>query len=166
MKKEAKKIEKESVFDYDRYSSGIKNNRKKQLLSFYNKNFPLSRWSEKYFNRFLDDRKKRKMECLVLEKNEKIIGFILGRKFGNIKPRYNLTTLLVDGGYRGRGFSKVLLDKFLKTIKKNKSVKKVYLHFRDSNDYESFYRHYGFNKHRTTGTYSNGEKKHYMEITL
>lgn len=106
------------------------------------------------------------MECFILEKDRQVIGFILGRKVGNIKPRYNLTTLLVDKRYRGRGFSNVLLNKFLKTIKKNKSVKKVYLHFRDSNDYKSFYRHYGFSKHRTTGTYSNGEKKHYMEITL
>jgi hypothetical protein len=58
------------------------------------------------------------------------------------------------------------LDEFLKIIGKNKSVKKVYLHFRDSNNFEGFYKHYGFEKHRTTGHYSNGEKKHYMEIKI
>ena len=154
----------EKIFDYGNYSPKIKELRKKQLLNFYNENFPLSKWSSEYFNRFLDDKKERKMECFILEKNKKLIGFVLGRKVGNIKARYNLTTLLVDKKYRGNGYSKLLMNKFLKNIGRNKGARKVYLHFRDSNDLEGFYRHYGFSKHRITGTYSNGEKKHYMEF--
>ncbi len=99
-------------------------------------------------------------------KKQKNIGFILGRKVGNIKARYNLTTLLVDKQFRGKGYSKLLLNAFLKNVKKAKSSRKVYLHFRDSNNFEKFYQHYGFSGHRITGTYSNGEKKHYMEIKL
>ena len=154
------------IYDYKAYSARKKQLRKKQLADFYNKNFILSKWSNKYFYDFLNDKNERKMECFVLEKNKKAIGFILGRKVGNIKVRYNLTTLLVDRKYRGKGYSKLLLDKFLKAVKKNKSSEKVYLHFRDSNDYEGFYKRFGFSKHRITGTYSNGEKKHYMEIRL
>ncbi|MFA5777366.1 MAG: GNAT family N-acetyltransferase [Parcubacteria group bacterium] len=154
------------VYNYIDYSPRKKQLRKKQLVDFYNENFSLSKWSEKYFNGFLDDKKERKMECFILEKNNKIIGFILGRKVGKIRFRYNLTTLLVDEKYRGKGYSKLLMDKFLKTIKENKEARKVYLHFRDSNDFEGFYKHYGFSGHRITGAYSNGEKKHYMEIKL
>ena len=155
-----------SIYNFREYSLKKKKLLKKQLAEFYNDNFPLSRWSEKYFNIFLDDKNARKMECFVLEKNKKIIGFILGRKVGNIKARYNLTTLLVDKKFRGKGYSKLLLNVFLKTVKKNKSSRKAYLHFRDSNNFEGFYKHYGFSGHRITGTYSNGEKKHYMEIKL
>lgn len=154
------------VYNYENYSLKTKKLRKEQLANFYNKNFILSKWSEEYFNRFLDDKKERKMECFVFEKNAKVIGFVLGRKVGNIKSRYNLTTLLVDRKYRGKGYGKLLLNEFLKTVKKNKSSQKVYLHFRDSNDYESFYKNCGFSRHRITGTYSNGEKKHYMEIKI
>jgi len=155
-----------AVIDYKKYPPKNKQLRKKQLAKFYNDNFLLSKWSNKYFNGFLDDKKLRKMECFVLERNGKVVGFVLGRKVGRIKSRYNLTTLLVDKKYRGKGYSKLLMDKFLKTIKKNKETKKVYLHFRDSNDFKGFYRNYGFSKHRITGYYSNGEKKHYMEIKL
>jgi len=154
------------VCNYKGYSARKKQLRKKQLADFYNKNFILSKWSNEYFYDFLKDENGRKMECFVLEKINKVVGFILGRKVGNIKFRYNLTTLLVDKKYRGKGYSKLLLDKFLKTVEKNKLSKKVYLHFRDSNDFEGLYRHFGFSEHRITGTYSNGEKKHYMEIKL
>lgn len=152
--------------DYKNYSPEIKRHRKKQLLAFYNSNFPLSQWSKKYFNAFLDDKNKGAMLCFVLEKNGKIVGFILGRTVGKIKKRLNLTTLVVDKKYRGQGLGKILLNTFLEKTKKNKSIKKVYLHFRDSNNLESFYKHYGFKKHRITGQYSNDEKKHYMEIAL
>lgn len=155
-----------SIYDFRRYSPRKKKLRRKLLVDYYNENFPLSRWSAKYFNTFLDDKNERKMECFVLEKNKKIIGFILGRKVGNIKARYNLTTLLVDKQHREKGYSKLLLNNFLKTVKKNKSFQKVYLHFRDSNNFEGFYKHCGFSGHRISGTYSNGEKKHYMEIKL
>lgn len=162
----AKRESKINIFNYKKYPLQIKNIKEKKLAHFYNSNFPLSKWSNEYFNSFLNDENKRKMECFVLEKNYKIIGFILGRKVGNIKFRYNLTTLLMDKQYRGMGYSKLLLNEFLKNIKRNKEAKKVYLHFRDSNDFEGFYRHCGFSKHRITGFYSNGEKKHYMEIKI
>jgi ribosomal protein S18 acetylase RimI-like enzyme len=155
-----------SIYNFKEYSLKKKKLRKKRLIAFYNENFPLSRWSEKYFNTFLDDKNERRMECFVLEKNKTILGFILGRKVGNIRARYNLTTLLVDKNYREKGYSKLLLAAFLKTARKNKSTQKIYLHFRDSNNFEKFYQHYGFSGHRITGTYSNGEKKHYMEIKL
>lgn len=155
-----------SIHNYKDYSLIKKRLRKKQLADFYNKNFSLSRWSNGYFYKFLDDKSERKMECFILEGDNKVIGFILGRKVGKIRFRYNLTTLLIDKKYRGKGCSKALMDKFLKTIKKNGEARKVYLHFRDSNDFEGFYRHCGFSKHRITGTYSNGERKHYMEIKL
>lgn len=154
------------ICNYNDYSARIKELRKKQLASFYNKNFLLSQWSSDYFSNFLNDTNERKMECFVLEKNKNIAGFILGRIVGKIRCRYNLTTLLIDKKYRGKGCSKFLLDEFLKIVRKNKAIKKVYLHFRDSNDFEGFYRHYGFSRHRMSGTYSNGEKKHYMEILI
>jgi ribosomal protein S18 acetylase RimI-like enzyme len=152
------------VRNYKNYSPAEKGERKSQLLTFYNKNLILSQWSAKYFSNFLDDKNERKMLCLILEKDHKILGFILGRMVGNIDCRYNLITLLIDKKYRGKGLSKTLLDRFLKIIRKNSTTKKVYLHFRDSSHLENFYRHYGFRKHRITGHYSNGEKKHYMEI--
>jgi ribosomal protein S18 acetylase RimI-like enzyme len=154
------------VCDYADYSPRKKKLRKKQLVDFYNENFPLSRWSEEYFSRFLDDEKRRKMECFTIERNNKVAGFILGRKVGNIRSRYNLTTLLMDRKYRGKGYSKLLMEKFLKIVRENKSSRKVYLHFRDSNNFERFYKHCGFGGHRISGTYTNGEKKHYMEIVL
>lgn len=154
------------IYNYKSRSARKKQTMKKQLANFYNKNFLLSRWSNEYFYDFLNDENERKMECCVLEKNRKIIGFILGREVGNIIDRYNLTTLLIDKKYRGKGYGKLLLDQFLKTMRKDKEISKVYLHFRDSNDFENFYEHYGFRKHRISGTYSNGEKKHYMEILI
>lgn len=153
------------IHNYKDYPPTIKKLRKKQLANFYDQNFPLSQWGEQYFNTFLDD-KKREATCLVLEKNQKIIGFILGKTVGSIPNRLNLTTLLIDRKYRKKGLSRLLLDNFLTIIKQNKSINKIYLHFRDSNNFESFYKHYGFKNHRITGFYSNGEKKHYMEIII
>lgn len=152
--------------NYKDYSPSVKAKRKKELVSFYNKNFPLSQWDREYFDNFLDDKNEKKMSCLVLEENKKVAGFIMGRVVGKIKKRLNLTTILIDKKYRKKGLSKILLDNFLKITKQNKSIKKVYLHFRDSNNFQNFYARYGFKNHRITGHYSNGEKKHYMEITL
>ena len=153
-----------TIRNYKDYPLAVKNSRKKQLSLFYNANFPLSQWSQNYFSAFLDDENERRMLCLVLEKNSKILGFILGRAVGNINNRYNITTLLIDEDQRGKKYGQFLLNKFLKTLRKDKSVKKAYLHFRDSNNLESFYNHCGFRKHRIAGYYSNGERKHYMEI--
>jgi len=162
----AKRESKINIFNYKKYPPQVKKIKEKKLVHFYNSNFPLSSWSNEYFNSFLNDENKRKMECFILKRNKKIIGFILGRKVGNIRFRYNLTTLLVDKRFRGKGYSKLLLNEFLKNVKKNKSVQKVYLHFRDSNNFKEFYKHCGFRGHRIAGTYSNGEKKHFMEIKL
>jgi ribosomal protein S18 acetylase RimI-like enzyme len=153
-----------SVHDYKKYSKKEKQIVKRKLANFYNNNFLLSKWSLEYFYGFLTDENEREMECFVAEKSKKLVGFILGRMVGNISNRYNLTTLLVDKNDRGKGYSTLLLDAFLKRIRKNKKVEKVYLHFRDSNNFENFYTHYGFSGHRVTGTYSNEERKHYMEM--
>ena len=85
-----------TIRNYKDYPLAVKNSRKKQLSLFYNANFPLSQWSQNYFSAFLDDENERRMLCLVLEKNSKILGFILGRAVGNINNRYNITTLLID----------------------------------------------------------------------
>lgn len=154
------------IQNYKNYSPVKKQLKEKQLAHFYDRNFPLSQWGEKYFINFLNDKNKRGVLCLILEKNHQIIGFILGRTVGRIPNRLNLTTLLVDKKSRGKGFSKILLDAFLQIIKQKKSTKKVYLHFRDSTNLEAFYKHYGFKNHRLAGFYSNGEKKHYMEISI
>jgi len=63
-----------ALYNFKKSSLGERKLLKKTLVDFYNANFLLSQWSEKYFNIFLDDKNARKMECFVLEKNKKTLA--------------------------------------------------------------------------------------------
>ncbi len=135
---------------------------KKELLDFYNKNFPLSQWSEKYFLNFF---KKGSIFYAVKEKN-KIAGIICGKKEKSDRRTFKIYALAVDSDCRGRGYGRLLMAELLKKIFDNKSIKMACLHFRESNKLENFYSKFGLGNHAIDGAYSNREPKHYMDIKI
>ena len=136
------------------------------LLRFYNRNFPKSKWNEEPLKKYFSDRKRRPL-CIIIRNKDKITGLIMGRLSSADSPRLNLAVLLVSRRYRGRGWGKILMRELFKSAVKIPSLQKIYLHFRDSNgQLKSFYKRFGFGKHEICGKYTDGEKKHYMEISL
>lgn len=137
---------------------------KKELLKIYNKYFPLSIWSKKYFDTFFSDTKR----CPIgffLKAGDAYIGLVLGRinKYDNF---FNINTLLIIPRYQKKGLGKKLLDKIILEIKKNHSVEKISLHFREQNRLKEFYTNLGFKNHRFDGYYNNGDRKYYMDIKI
>lgn len=107
--------------------------------------------------------------CLPSDKRQKNLYWNCNRKrfSTNSRTSLNLATLLVSKQCRGKGYGDVLIKEFLKSAASIPRLKKIHLHFRDSNSQvENFYRRFGFGKHKICGTYSNGERKHYMEIDI
>lgn len=135
------------------------------VLDFYNSHFPSSPWSMAYFSSFLNSQA-RQPRGFVLVIEDKISGLVLGRTFSNSTSVFQLTTLLVDPLARGNGYAKILMHKLFSELSKNQELKKIALHYRASNNLQSFYTSLGFTSHQTDGTYSNGETKFYMEKIL
>lgn len=135
------------------------------LVSIYNKNFPLSRWSKKYFFTFLLD-SPRSFFGFYIKQDENIIGLALGRLIPQDISIFCLSALWVDKRFRGQELGKKLVQKIISVIANKRSVGKIILHFRDSNNLEKYYSRLGFSGHKITGAYSNGEPKHYMELNL
>lgn len=136
---------------------------RKLALNLYNKNFPLSQWSEKYFNAFLANTSRLPLGFYIT-KNGYPVGLVLGHIDKN--SAFNISILLVKPSCQKQGLGKYLIEKIIKEIRKNHSLKKAYLHFRDQNNLEKFYTKLGFGNHSIKGTYSNGDKKHYMDIII
>ncbi len=151
------------IKNYNSFSILEKTNLKKYLLFFYNKNFPDSVWSEKYFDSIL---LKKETILLVLQKNNQLAGFVLAKKSLTTKKSLNLCAILVDKDFQHCGFGKMLVKKLLLQVKKNTRISSMYLHFREKNKLEKFYQKLGFKNIVPDGFYKNGDKKYRMEISL
>ena len=135
---------------------------KKELLDFYNKNFPLSQWSEKYFlNYFKND-----AIFYAAKEGNKIAGIVCGQETKPGSRIFIISALAVDVRFRRKGYGRLLLAKILEEIFGKKSIKMACLHFRESNKLENFYSKFGFGNHAIDGAYSNGEPKHYMDLKI
>ncbi|TAK95250.1 GNAT family N-acetyltransferase [Patescibacteria group bacterium] len=133
------------------------------ICKLYNDNFPLSPWSKKSFQNFLNDQNRSPLSLLIKDSG-KIAGFVLGRCSKTHPEIFNLNTLLVTEAQRGKGYARVLIEKLVAIVSKNENIKQITVHFRDNNQLESFYSRLGFSGHQIIGTYSDGEAKHQMEI--
>lgn len=132
------------------------------LWKLYNRNFRSSKWSKEHLLSFT----KSPSVLYALESDRKVAGFVCGKPERQRRNRYLIAALLVRKEFRGKGCAGMLIKKVVKEVSEMKEFKSIAIHFRESNNLKDFYRKFGFKKHRITGSYSNGEKKHYMEITL
>lgn len=135
----------------------------KSILTFYNLNFPKSKWSHKKLRSFFT--KKTRSHCFVIEKNNQIGGLILGKADAKNPELMLLETLLIRDDLRGQGYAKLLVTTFLREAFKSGSFDSVGLHFRQSNNLQNFYEKLGFVKQDMESSYKNGEQKHYMKIS-
>lgn len=153
-----KKISFKSFYDLDEKQKNI-------IIDIYNENFCKSQWSKGYFDFYFNiDKRKTVSYFLVVE--DKLIGFVWGKISEKNRKEFNISALWADKNYRNKGYGKLLMGKIIDYIFQNMNLEKAYLHFRDSNDLEDFYKNLGFSNHKIDEQYSNGEKKHYMEIKL
>ncbi len=133
------------------------------IFETYNKTFPKSPWSRSYFDSFLFSSKGR-AGFFMLNRNNNLCGFILGKKQAGASDEFNLSALWVNKNCRSKGHANALMEKFISET--SKKTEKMYLHFRDSNNLQAFYSKFGFINHRIDGQYKNGEPKHYMELKI
>lgn len=135
------------------------------ILDFHNRNFPNSKWSDRSFEKYFLDTRHHPF-CTAIKTGKNFHGIAIGRFSTNSRSSLNLATMLVSQKCRGKGYGDALMEEFFRSAAKITSMRKIHLHFRDSNSQvESFYKRFGFKKRRTRETYSNGEKKNYMEIS-
>lgn len=132
------------------------------IEKFYNIHFTRSPWQEGTLKRFLSAAY-RSPRGFVATNAGSVIGLILGRKTKQSPLTYNLTSILVHPSCRKAGLSSVLLKKFLLSAKRIPGIRKINLHFRASNNLESFYARFKFKLVQTDEIYSDGEKKVLME---
>lgn len=71
-----------------------------------------------------DKMKKRNIKIIVMEKNSKIIGFFRGsieapKGYAAPSKIGRIGSAFIEKEYRGKGFSKLIFDEFLKWFKKN-----------------------------------------------
>ncbi|EKE15982.1 MAG: hypothetical protein ACD_11C00057G0007 [uncultured bacterium] len=135
---------------------------KKELLNFYNASFPKSQWDFEKISSFFD--KENKGICFVIKSSSKLFGFSMGKLYKNRKDIFVLSSLFVSSELRGNGYAKKLIEIFSQEAFFDKNIKKIILHFRDSNNLQNFYEKVGFINHCIDGEYKNREKKHYMEM--
>lgn len=135
------------------------------LFEFYNKNFPDSQWSQEHWDRIINSNKEY---ILVGLKNTAVyIGLISGKIVNADSAIATIDAILIDRNFRRHGYGSFLINKFLEATFLNTSIELVSLHFRDSNESKliKFYTDLGFKNHHQEGAYSNGEAKHYLEMT-
>ena len=134
------------------------------ILDFHNRNFPNSKWSEQSFKKYFSETSHHPV-CVAIKDGKIFNGIVIGRFSTNSRTSLNLATLLVSKQCRGKGYGDILMREFFKSAADIPDLKKIHLHFRDSNgQVKNFYRRFGFKKIEIKERYSNGEKKHYMEI--
>lgn len=137
-----------------------------EILNLHNQNLPNSKWNDKHLERYFANDYLHPI-CITIEGRNGLIGLAIGRLSFNNHSKLNLSTLSVSPRSRGRGYGEDLLKEFFIAALRISSMKIIYLHFRDSNrKVKDFYTRFGFEKHKICGKYSNGERKHYMEISL
>jgi ribosomal-protein-alanine N-acetyltransferase len=85
-------------------------------------------WNEQHYSRiFADDDGSRKV--LVIEKNSRILGFIVARGFSG---EWEIENILVSPSDQRRGLATQLLKEFMKSIPKNLPVS-IFLEVREGN---------------------------------
>lgn len=136
---------------------------KEEFLKFYNAGFPKSQWSAKKLNTFFS--KGKKGVCFIIKKDGNIKGLVIGKIFEKNKHSMNLSALFVSDELRGMGYAKKLVKMFVEKTFKDTLIERIELHFRDSNNLQSFYEKFEFGHHEIIGAYKNGDQKHYMEIS-
>jgi ribosomal protein S18 acetylase RimI-like enzyme len=133
-----------------------------KILKFYNSGFPKSQWSMERLSSFFDE--KFHHVCFVVG-GDSIKGLIIGKNKDDNSCLMTLHALLVDDDLRGMGYARKLTEAFIKKSFDMDNIKKIGLHFRESNELKDFYAKFGFNSPIVDGTYKNGEIKYYMEIS-
>lgn len=132
------------------------------LKDSYNKNFLFTKRDNDYFKNFKSDKKRSPFGFFIFYKNQ-CVGMVIGRSDLANKKNFNLDTLFVATTFRERGLAKMLMEKFLTSVWKEKDIAKIYLHFRDPK-LKAFYSEFGFDKYKTDGFYENGDIKYFMEL--
>jgi len=132
------------------------------LWRLYNCNFRFSRWTKGYFFSFV----KYPAILYSIKVDKELAGFICGKPEAKSSKRYIISALLIKKKFRGKGYAESLVKKAIESISETRKFESIGLHFRDSNNLKNFYKKIGFKNHKITGTYSNGEKKHFMEMNL
>jgi ribosomal protein S18 acetylase RimI-like enzyme len=94
------------------------------------------------------------------------VGLVIGRTVLDDTSNFNLVSLLVHPDFRGRGLAGTLMKKFLSSARRLKGAKKITLHFRESNGLEKLYAKYGFSFVGSDGSYSDGENRMRMEMSI
>lgn len=109
-------------------------------------NFGINYKIEDLFASFI---KKSPKTCIVAEKNNKVVGFIVGciKEWGFGLERSGWTEMIeVDPNFMGRGIGKTLGEALIQ-IFRNEGISEVYTSVRwDSGDLISFFKSIGFDK--------------------
>lgn len=134
------------------------------ILDLHNQSFPDSTWDSNDFEVFFADKSLRPI-CTTIKSGDETIGLAIGRLSFNDISRLNLSALSVSRRHQGNGHGEDLVKKFFHAALDITSMEKIFLHFRNSNkSVKKFYDRFGFKNHTICGKYSDGEKKHYMDI--
>jgi ribosomal protein S18 acetylase RimI-like enzyme len=135
-----------------------------EIIRLQNDTFPDSCWSNDYLEKYFADSSRCPI-CITIRSEKDFVGFSIARLDRNSDSRMLLSALSVSPQFRGNGYGEKLIKKFFVAALDLPSLKKIRLHFRDSNkQIENFYARFGFQNHEICSEYSNGEKKHLMEI--
>ena len=102
-------------------------------------NFEEKKASKKEFLKLVDNILSNKLPFIVVELNNKIIGFAFLKKYRN-KSGYRFTyenSIYIDPIYMNKGIGTKLLKNLIKTSKKNKKIKNIIAVIGDSKNYSS-----------------------------
>ena len=113
-------------------------------------NFEEKKASKKEFLKLVDNILSNKLPFIVVELNNKIIGFAFLKKYRN-KSGYRFTyenSIYIDPVYMNKGIGTKLLKNLIKVSKKNKKIKNIIAVIGDSKNYSSIRAHskIGFKK--------------------
>lgn len=138
-----------------------------KIVSFYNKHFPDSQHSKAYKEKMYRNQARHPIILTIQDQGE-IVGLLEGYD-DKQKPNHTaLATLAVASGYRGKGLAKKLFERFKQATISRGSQEAIILHFRDGKKEQlnQLYQKFGFSNLIQSGTYTNGEVKWEMSISL
>lgn len=146
------KIRKADINDVE-YLFLLENKFNEEHNNIEEKDFRVSLNKNNIKNNFEKKINQKKSIFLVLEKNNKVIGYLFGEitvskseRYGyehnHIKKGY-LENVFIDKKYRGKGYYKELFDQFIDYLK-SKKIKYCELHVNANNNAKQLYEKQGF----------------------
>lgn len=133
-----------------------------EITLLHSKVFLQSPWTQKAFVNFFSKAEKDP-KCVVCLDDEKLIGFVLGKKIAK-ENAFTLELLVVEKEFRRHGYGSLVAGAFVQEIFSHTAADKIVVHYREGNDLEKFYKKLGFREAVICGKYRNGENKYKMEI--